>query len=88
MDDIEIVQIVDKNILTDRSVMIIKVDVGAMPPHRAYEYMDKVKKMFEEKFGTTEIMVVPRSLEIFIVDKEEKNDKNTILSKKSTPVRK
>jgi hypothetical protein len=50
--------------------------------------MDKVKKMFEEKFGTTEIMVVPRSLEIFIVDKEEKNDKNTILSKESTPVRK
>ena len=43
MGEIEIVQIIDKNILTDRSVIIVKVDISTMPRHYAADYMNKVR---------------------------------------------
>ena len=70
------VQILEKQQLTDRSVVIVKVDCGNMPAHRAKEYMENVKKTFEKVVEPAHTMVVPHTFSIQILEKEDIDGSN------------
>jgi hypothetical protein len=62
------IQILDKQELTDRHIMIIKVDVGNLPAHKAMEYMEYIKDSFKDKVSPAELIIMPKdnTVEVFV----------------------
>ena len=61
------IQILDKQELTDRHVMIIKVDIDNLPSHKAMEYMERIKTAFADKVAPAELIVMSskNTVEVF-----------------------
>jgi hypothetical protein len=53
------IQILDKQELTDRHIMVIKVGVGNMPAHKAMQYMEDIRKAFADKVAPAELVIMP-----------------------------
>lgn len=62
------IQILNKQVLTDRHIMIIKVDVGNLPSHRATEYMESIKNTFKDRVAPAELIIMPKdnTVELFV----------------------
>lgn len=61
------IQILDKQELTDRHIMVIKVAVSGMPAHKAMEYMKDIRKAFADKVAPAELIIMPleNTIEVF-----------------------
>lgn len=62
------IQILDKQDLTDKHIMIIKVDVGNLPSNRATEYMESIKNAFKDRVAPAELIIMPQNntVEVFV----------------------
>lgn len=65
------IQILDKQELTDRHIMIVKVDTGNMPAHKAKEYMDNIKDAFADKVAPAALAIMPLQNTIEVFEKAE-----------------
>jgi hypothetical protein len=64
------IQILDVQKLTDRHVMIVKVDVGNLPPSKAMDFMECIRVAFSEKVAPAELIVMPLTNEINVFEKD------------------
>lgn len=64
------IQILDKQHLTDKHIMFIKVGLGNMPRHKAQEYMEGIRLAFADKVAPAELIIIPseNSVEVFEKD--------------------
>jgi hypothetical protein len=65
------IQILDKQELTDRHIMVIKVGVGNMPAHKAMQYMEDIRKTFADKVAPAELIIMPLENTIEVFEKSE-----------------
>ena len=65
------IQILDKQELTDRHIMVIKVDIDNLPSHRAMQYMERIKTTFAEKVAPAELVIMPLQNTIEVFEKVE-----------------
>ena len=61
------IQNLDKQELTDRHIILVKVDVKDMPAHKAIKFMRDISKEFADKVAPAEIIVMPleKTIEVF-----------------------
>lgn len=62
------IQIVNKQNLTENSVIVVKVDVGSLPLHKATEYMDNIKGAFKDIIGAAKLVVMSNKHDLSIVE--------------------
>lgn len=68
------IQILDKQELTDRHIMIIKVGVGDMPAHKAMKYMEDIRTAFADKVAPAELIIMPAENTIEVFEKVDKDE--------------
>ena len=64
------IQILDKQELTDRHIMVIKVDIDNLPSHKAMEYMERIKTAFADKVAPAELVIMPLQNTIEVFEKD------------------
>lgn len=67
------IQILDKQELTDRHVMFIKVDCGNLPFSRQVEYLEQIKEAFKDVAGTARVVIMPKTTEITVFETPEED---------------
>lgn len=65
------IQILDKQELTDKHIVIIRVDVGNLPTHKATEYLKYIKTAFVNKVAPAEIIVMSSKNTVEVFEREE-----------------
>jgi hypothetical protein len=71
------IQILDKQQLTENSILIVKVDVGNMPARHAMEYMENIKTTFAKHVEPANLVIMSNKTSIELlenIDVEETND--------------
>ena len=65
------IQILDKQELTDKHIVIIRVDVGNLPTHKATEYLNDIKTAFVNKVVPAELIVMSSKNTVEVFKREE-----------------
>ena len=60
----------DKQELSDRHIMVIKVDIDNLPSHKAMEYMERIKTAFADKVAPAELVIMPLQNTIEVFEKD------------------
>ena len=63
------IQILNKQELTDKHIMIVKIDIGNLPTHKAIEYMENIKSVFADKIKPAELIIMPSSSTVEVYEK-------------------
>lgn len=66
-----VINSIDTINLTNKHVVTIKVDTGAMPMANAKEYMESIRDVFQTPLAPAQVIVIPHTTEITILKPEE-----------------
>ena len=57
--------------ISENDALVIKVDIDGLPRPKARSHMGRIHSMFKEGFPDTHVYVIPKSMEISIINKDQ-----------------